>query len=170
MEHKLKLIIILLLLITHGTGFTEDYTDIANRITSCFSQNVKKDKGMSLIGSGGAMMDNVKQIYLHYAKVGNVDINEARILLVRSVQNLLLRINTCKAIKPFLICFPFTPNELDFTISFEKHNGTRPDPNYVSFVSLSNGRIFYSYYDNKQKGYYKDYSETYAEALHRMNF
>ncbi|MFT4553153.1 MAG: hypothetical protein ACI9S8_001789 [Chlamydiales bacterium] len=175
MMTKLLLLIITFLSLTSFLGFFEEpsYIQMANRITNSYNRTLKKNHGLQVIGSGGAMMDNVKKINLHYTAYKRLSIQEARTLYIEVIEGLLEKVNTDDKLRPFLHNYPFEIKNLDISIRFEDSPGTRVPEDYVAFIFNNKDEIVFSAYrldpDARDKiidgKYYPLHKETYEEAL-----
>lgn len=136
----------------------------ADNITNSFTNEIRKSENLKLWGSGGAMMDDVQEIHLKYISHERVDIAEARRMLIKNVELLLLRVNCDIKVRPYLHNYPFIPENLEFGIVFWDENDEFMQYPYISVVQLINGKIGYG---RIYKHGFSDiiHSESYEEAL-----
>ncbi|NGX41897.1 MAG: hypothetical protein K940chlam7_00171 [Chlamydiae bacterium] len=127
---------------------------------------MKRENKLMLAGSGGSFPDSIHGFTLDYVGYKKLDIEQARILFVRSTQGLLNMINSDEMIRPKLSNFPFTEDNLDFGIAFEdasKDNYVAQP--YVAYVTLIKGDIIYAQFDREKDQFCNEYRESYSEAL-----
>lgn len=142
----------------------------ADRITNLFNKKMKVES-LVLAGSGGALMDNIKEISLDFKKVQCVDIEQSRLIYVKNVQALLHLINSDEKVRPYLNNYPFTIENVDFTIIFCGLDDFFALPPYIAHVSSygKNGIIHYSEYNAEKDNLKTVYEESYEEALNIVN-
>ncbi len=147
------------------------HVEEAHRVINSFEEKMKKEN-LFMEGSGGSMMGDIQVIHLGFASYQSLNVNETRMLLVKGVETLLNQINTNQEIRPFLHDFPFTSNNIIFTITFHnKDSGDCVDPPYVAHVLLvdTKNKIIYFINDKETDRYQKIYEEPYGEALRIYN-
>jgi hypothetical protein len=166
MNKTVGLVMFLLLL----TSFREpEYCKVSDRIVAGYIKEFTKPKGLFVCGSGGAMANNIQQISLSFASFAALDVDEARILYVEMVEELLRRINANRAIRPFLHNYPFEEKNIDLMISFKDSKLERVSANHVALMSIGKDHmIFYAAYDHDKKKFYDLYEENYVEARDRV--
>src|SRR4051812_32005648 len=84
------------------------YIKLAHDITEKTAKKLKEQKGLSLAGTGGRMMDDIQMMMMGFNFYKIVDIETARQLLTYSVQEYLSDINSNEKIRPYLHNYPFT--------------------------------------------------------------
>jgi hypothetical protein len=141
------------------------YCKYANEITGPFSTYLRKNYNLYYYGGGGGFLENVKIISLHYKTIKQLPIDDARVLFITCVEELLKRINENEKIRPYLEHYPFTEKGLEFSISLYDENKERVPPSFPAYVSLINKKIYYAYYDYETDMLKDLYSEPYQEAL-----
>ena len=169
------LLICMFLFLTSFLGFFEDppYLGMVDRITSSYNKNLKKKHGLQVIGFGGAMMEDVEKINLHYVSYKRFNVQEARTLYFEIVKGLLEKVNADKKLRPFLHNYPFQIENLKISIRFEDSPGIRVPEEFVAYVSNIKNRVCYDKYvidpnaDHPVlRGKLTDlYEETYEEAV-----
>lgn len=138
----------------------------AHQVMNTFTKKMKTE-GLSLRGSGGAMMGDIQQISLGFGIVENRSVDEVRLLFIRETETLLDQVNINANIRPYLHDYPFTSKNIFFKITFCKPDGYFVDPPYIAYVSLMNNRdrIFYSTYNKDKNTLENCFDESYEEAL-----
>ena len=142
----------------------------ASRILSEYSNEMKEKYGLFAIGSGGAMMNDIKQLNLDLEGIKKLTISEARKLYVTLIEDLINKVNNDKKARPYLHDYPFTQKNINIIMAFFK---SRPfiTKNYinndnVAFIFMIKGKIYYKTYDHlKSKKFILIYEEPYEEAL-----
>lgn len=130
---------------------------------------LKRTHHLNCDGSGGGFMDNINNIHLSFSGVKNLSIDEARILIIESSEELLNRINNDIKVRPYLSHYPFTEKGISLLISLDKKNGDRVDSDFIAFVFTSNGMVYYDVYDSQENLLKKVYEEPYKKALQIVN-
>src|SRR5437879_1925706 len=100
---------------------TEDYEEIADRITYTVAEKVKKEKKLYVSGTGGGMMNSIQCMGMDFKYFcNNITINQGRELLMYCIDEYLYHINNNIMIRPFLKTYPFKNVEIAIFIE--------PDP------------------------------------------
>lgn len=138
---------------------------MVNEIVDKYSLELKRERGLYLIGRGGRMMDDIQQVYVEYTSVDAPSVDEVRKLYVEIAEEYLQRINSNEELRPYLHVYPFTIENLALTLSFED----------VAYRIRKDGYVAYAYIPKDNLIYYKEYksdeqyhlllSEPYAEAV-----
>jgi hypothetical protein len=137
------------------------YVKIADSITDQTAKKIEKEKGLSLCGTGGGMMDDVKFMMMAFSYPKSVDAKEARDLLIYSAEAYLSAINSNPEIRPFLHNYPFTAGNIAIEIYFPDIK----DPNLLSVASVYKGRVSYDIRDPETKRLKEILEESYETAL-----
>lgn len=141
------------------------YCKYANEITGPFSKYLRKNYDLYYYGGGGGFLENVRVIALHYRTVKHLSVDDARVLFINCVEELLKRINQDEKIRPYLEHYPFTEKGIEFSIAFYKNNKERVPSSFPAYVFLINEKIYYDYYDRETEMLKDLYSEPYQESL-----
>jgi len=166
----LALILILpVLFALSGCKSEESYhVQLAHSLMKKYAQKMRKEKGLELSGIGGAMMYKISELSLDFISKEKSTIPEARKLYLEVVEGILPIVNDDKKIRPYLKNYPFTPENIDFSIVFyDKSSNKRAVPPYVAHVFYCRGDVVYSFF-NAEKDKYNDdlqYAEKYEDAL-----
>lgn len=139
---------------------------LSDRIFIPYNKELKKEKHLYLVGSGGAMMDDIQKVNAHYVSYDRLTVEEARRLYVDVVEGYLSRYNQNEEIRPYLHNYPFTINNFKIMIGFENENHQHMDKGFVALVSNreTKGVIYYASYDHETKKFNKIYEEPYETA------
>lgn len=126
-----------------------------------YSKEVLDKHGWVLFGLGGSYYDNIVKLDLSFICDKNVDMNEARRLVILGANSFLDKINQDEKIKPYLNHYPFTSNDLTFSFSFENEKSEES----ISSVFLIKGKVCY-FVENKNTSISKIiHREAYEDAL-----
>lgn len=137
------------LLVLPSVGFAkEDYISQVHRIYKTFNADSKRQYGLEVAGSGGAMMDDVQELALFYDSQQRVDTANARKLIVARVQDLLKTVNATVSLRPHLHNYPFTSGNIRMGITFLDSSGRfSVGDHIIADVSTRDGKISYGVYD-----------------------
>ncbi|MBT7264242.1 MAG: hypothetical protein HN831_02040 [Waddliaceae bacterium] len=115
-----------------------------NRMIAPFIEEMKNTEDLSPTIVSGELMDRVNTVALHFKSYESLSLEECRELYVSCTQRLLDYINNHEEILPYLAIYPFTENEIEFAIAFNKP-GTyeRVDNKFIAYVSNINGKVCY---------------------------
>ena len=144
----------------------EDYEKIANGVTYRVEQQLKKELGLRCVGTGGGMMNNIRRMSMSFQLFREIDLPEARRILVSATSEYLNAINDSKRLRPYLKEYPFTVKNVEIMIWIRKANNRDIDPNKINFMCSNKGILRYDLSD--EPGTYLDRelcTETYEEAL-----
>lgn len=155
----------------------QEYINIIDRVVGKKTRQICLEEDISLVGEGGAMMKSITMVSLTFNSFHEVDINEARRLCVRCVEELVEVINATEALQPHLSPYPFPSSKLDIGIMFRdkkkdsyfQYGCAYLGTGGVSLVFADNGYIYYASYNPKTKLLEPYYEETYEEALEMVN-
>lgn len=111
--------------------------------------------------------DLIKRMEIAFFDYQNIDIQQARILLVQGAQSFLEKINSSPKVQSHLSPKLFTYKEIDFHLSFFLPQGEFVHDDHIATVFLINGRS--SYHVFKGSRLQKIYDEPYEETLRIVN-
>ena len=120
-----------------------DYEQIADQITAETGRQLKKEKGLVLIGTGGGMMYDIQMMAMSFNFYQEVSIEKARKLLVYTAEKYLKNINANKEVRPYLHDNPFTEKNIEIAIFFHKKDGCDVSKDCLSIVSTRKGEVDY---------------------------
>lgn len=142
-----------------------EHEKIADKITSLVAQKIEAETGMRLMGTGGGMMGKVRMMSMSFQYFGDVSFEQARELLVYCVNEYLLAINTNEEIKPFLVHYPFTPEDIQIEIYIRKQSGQDPSVGSLSLIGAVYGVLDYNVKRPDPILYEKIQKESYEKAV-----
>ena len=144
----------------------EDYERIACRIEKAFARKMKSEKGLECIGTGGGMMSNIQRMAISFQYFHEVDLDQARRLLVCVANEYLNAINSCKEVRPYLHNYPFREENIQIRIWIKKPNRDDVLFNEIEYIFFVNGMLkYYLPNDEKTRAEREIHRETYEEAL-----
>jgi hypothetical protein len=159
-------ILIVVILILAACSSTPYEIELSRQIINTFSIKMKKVNNLTLIGlgyRGGDPSGKLKAFSLTYVGQKFVNIEQARDLFIGLCEELLAQINANKKMKPWLADYPYTGKNLNIMLAFYEEPSKKVSPPYIALVSVLNGWVYYSTYEN---GKLTDaYEETYEDAL-----
>lgn len=135
------------------------------------AMQLKREKNLIPCGSGGGNgeMNKVRMLYLAFNYYKEMDIEEARTLLIEASNIFLKTINEDAGIQSHLVNYPFQPKNIEMTICFFKPN--KKDVNFekLNIISLRSGKIKYKINNPITKFLETILIETYEEAEEKVN-
>lgn len=151
--------------------FAEDYTKIVHKITSDVSKKLKKEMNLQCIGTGGGMMDVIRCISVSFELNHEIDLAEARRVIIDVTETYLDAINGSKRVRPYLKNYPFTLDNLEIDIFVNKSRGKNVSIGEIACVAARRSLILYELYEPKEGGpSLKEFcEEPYLEALRIVN-
>ena len=140
---------------------SQDYEKIADKITAKTAKKLKEQKGLSLAGTGGQMMDDIQMMAMSFDYYQEVDLKAARELVVHVINEYLSAINRSKEIRPYLHEYPFNAKNVEIRIWVFEPNGSNPPLDQIYYISAIDGIL----------AYYLDLPETHSrQALHKETY
>ncbi len=125
----------------------------ADNVTKSFNEMIVREKSIFAIGSGGYFNRNkVDALYADYEVYKPYSREEARELLVATVNEFVQHINQNEAIRPHLAHYPISVENVSISMAFvdKKHNPF----DSLAQIHLYGGKIFYSSYDKEKKAFF----------------
>jgi len=139
---------------------TDNYCKITDHLIKEYIHQIRTKLDLNIMGWGGAMLDNVKGIYIDFTCSNSATFEEARELLVKAVDTLLTIINSSEEIRPYLANYPFTDKNLRLGILFPS---TQDPKGKVKRIYLFEGKtIFYKQIEGERRA--KDFTESYTKT------
>ena len=161
---------IFFLLVTGCSLFKKDYPEIAHAITLRTAEQLKKEKGMELIGTGGGMIDQVNRLSMFLNYYSPQETPEARKLALFVVDKFLHNINSDEKVRPYLNNYPFKIEDLKIFLSFYQPNGEDVELKKIDHIVIRNGKLIYKARDKKiTLPYIILFEETIAEAREKVS-
>jgi hypothetical protein len=145
----------------------DDYEKLADKITVSTAKKLKEEKGLILIGTGGRMMEDIEMMSMGFEYHEDVDIDQARKLLIDSAAEYLSKINADEKIRPYLHNYPFTRENIKIEIYFRDTDNTKSSPEKVNIAATSDGR--FSYYVRDESSLRTIKEESYEDAIQAID-
>ena len=170
----MKIIFLLLMLFITSCHYSknEDPSEPTKQslTTEVLNQTIlelRKEKGLCAYGYGGRMMHQIARLSLDFNYYNEIDINEARELLMTSGRVFLNNVNSNELIPPFLQNYPFEPENIEVAIYVRKPNGRQPDSDKLAIVTLIDGVLKYKIMPDEYS-LETIYHETFEEAQSKL--
>jgi len=145
-----------------------DYEKIADRITGRTMLKIEKETKLIFVGFGGGAMHNIRLLSMSFDYYQEVDLDQARELLLYAVDTYLEEINKDQEVRPYLITYPFTAANVEIQIFFYQPDRRDLGPGKIYYSSAIDG-IFDFYIPGKEQYSRETFSEeTYEEAKQRV--
>ena len=125
---------------------------------------LKMEKELHPCGIGSGMKDKIRMLALSFNYYRELNIEEARELLMYATRVFLDKINSNQEIRPFLLNDPFTPFDIDITVFLRNLDGSYPNTEKLQVIAMTNGRFIYKIDTPARKQYKTILTETFAEA------
>ena len=144
------------------------YVKTAHAITANTAKKLEEQKKLYLIGTGGGMMHDIRMMAMGFQFFHEVDLKEARELVVYAVREYLSDINNNEEVRPYLRNYPFTAKNVEIQIWIYNPDGSDPSLEKIYYISAINGVL--TYYLDLPKTYSRKAicKETYEEALQKI--
>lgn len=138
---------------------------IALKVINETAKTIEKKYKLHPIGTAMSGMDKFRSLGIQFETEGLLSKEQARVLLIACVQELLKNINSNEEIKPLLINNPFTHENVSFTLFIrDKNNNKLYHPN-ISVAALGSCGLEFITNDPDNEFKYKEKcQETYEEA------
>ena len=129
---------------------------IADTITEKTAEKLKEQKNLYLVTTGRVTKDDIRMMLMGFHLYQEVDLKEARELLIYAVNEYLLDINNNEEVRPCLHEYPFTAKNVEIRIWIYK-----PDSIKISYISAIDGILTFDLPETRQT----ICKESYEEAL-----
>ncbi len=143
----------------------EDYERIADKITSKTAKKFQEQFGLRCAGIGGGMMGDIYSMAMSFDYFQEVDLKEARELLVGITQEYLLDINTDKKVRPYLHSYPYTVKGVEMRVWCKSIDGRDVPLGEIRYFTNIEGVLEYSVRQTANGRSVTIHEETYEEAL-----
>ena len=160
------------LLLFTGCSSSPQYIRDVNKVVAKKSNQLCKEENLSVVGTGGSMMNEITEIFVAFDAQRRVDISEARRLCVRCIEELRNKVNGTESLRDYLNPYPFPTEAMSIRISFVEEDGSHVSygcaylgTGGVSSVFQLNKHLYYSSYNPRTSHLEDYYDEPYDEAL-----
>ncbi|HEY2810466.1 MAG TPA: hypothetical protein VGJ00_03645 [Rhabdochlamydiaceae bacterium] len=137
---------------------------LTNQIILKVAEQLQREKNLQPCGFGGRAMDQVKMLAISFNYFKQIDIEEGRELLVSAGKLFLDAINENEKVRPYLINYPFLPENIQVRIFLKNEDGTFIEQEKLHVVSIINGKLLYKIETSRTPLYEIIHSETFEEA------
>jgi hypothetical protein len=117
---------------------------------------------------GGGFADRINEIEIGLVAHQNFDINNSRKLAIALSKKLLKKYNDNEKARPFLKNYPFNDKNITIYLTFRNRN-EYVDFDYVAFVLVADGKIYYNKRDKVKNRFVEIYEEPFEKALKIVN-
>jgi len=140
---------------------------IALQIINETARSLEKKYKMHACGFG--MRERFKYLSISFQVNRPIEVDEARNLLIESVEELIENINSSKEIRPYLKEYPFTFQNAGITLLFSDQKGHDCyHPLIIDAMCTPRG-LHFNTLNSKTHQYEQEYTETHEEALKKIN-
>jgi hypothetical protein len=154
-----------------GCSFFRDqmpnYEKMADKTTGRTAEKLKKEKRLILIGIGGRMMDDIQMMAMSFNYYQEVNLEQARKLLIYVINEYISDINNDQDVRPYLHEYPFTSKNVEIRIFIYGPDRRKLPPEKIGYISSIDGVL--EYYTRADDDH-PICRETYAEALSEIAF
>lgn len=138
---------------------------MADKITAQTAMKIEKETGLRLCGVGGGAINHIRKLNMSFNCFREISFDEGRKLLIYCVNEYLSAINANEEVRPYLIHYPFTPNDVEIEIFVRQ-----PDNRDVAFGKLAvvfevYGKVGYRISQEGPLSLKEAHEETYEEAI-----
>lgn len=142
-----------------------------NEIARKFFWQLKKEKKLQVCESGWALRgkDRIQIMHCGFHYYGEMNIEEARKLLVKAGEMYLNEINKNERIRPLLFNYPFKPENIQIEIFLFNPDGSLPSPEKLHVISLIGGLLEYTIGARDSQGFRITTKETFEEVAAKLN-
>ncbi len=153
------LILVFLLTACHKSN-----SDLADVQLNRYAKKAYKEKGLVMEGSGGSMMNDIKEFALSFTCPDYLTLDETRKLVVQIIDEFVQQINSDEEIRPRLHTYPLPPNNISLMIGFSDNQYNYPPKEYIAFAYTSEGIINYHHWDIEKLESVK-FCDRYSESI-----
>jgi len=165
-NRKIGLVLFLFLFSSYREA---EYCRICDRIVARFGKEFAEPKGLHMYGTGGAMADDIKRVFVDFETSAALDIDQASALYVEVMEELLRRINADRQVRPYLHNYPFEESNIKLMMTFRGSEQNRIGEGLVAMMSITRNHIIrFSVYDPEKKECYDLGTMHYEEAREKF--
>ena len=154
---------------TSYSYYSDPKSHYANEITNRFAVQLRDEMQLYPIGTGGGCMDNIRMLALSCLYEKEIDIEEARKLLMEAGILFLKTANEHEKARPYLANYPFGLKNIELRFFIQKKPGQERSREKLSIFSLIDGILRYKASPPLPERLITLYEETFAEAAAKLN-
>jgi hypothetical protein len=152
-------------LIAGGNTMSKEKDQVVNKVLNSVAKTLSRRHGMSCVGSGGAMMYQVEYLDLTFSMNRPLNKEEARSIIIDSVDEFINSVNKDVKLRRFLEVYPFCPKNISVGILLTNYDGTNLFHPQLTTVGFVNGNVLYITDDKENSWKHKEkIKESYDEA------
>jgi hypothetical protein len=151
------------------TSYPSKKGTLANEVRRKAFARLKIEKELYPFGTGAEMMYQIKMLALAFHYYKEVDIEEARELLISAGAVFLDIINSNEEIRPFLHNYPFKPENVEIRIVLKNPDGSEFSHEKLCIVTMIDGALNYKATNPQTDRLLTIHKETYDEAISKLN-
>jgi hypothetical protein len=138
---------------------------MVRKIEGQYIKDMVRKHNAILFGTGGGMMNDIDHIYVGFQMTKELTIDEARELLVESIDDLLQRINSAEELRPYLNHYPYSARGVSVQLMFVSKPHVPALSPYVAGALACNGMMIFMNYDSEIDDFVEVHRESYEEAV-----
>jgi hypothetical protein len=148
---------------------SNDKSKLVREISSKVFVKLKNEKKLYPIECGGGGSDLIKLLHWGFFYYKDINIEEARELLMIASEQFLMAFNSDSRIHPHLDSCPFKPKNMQLEIFLKKPDGSELGPETLHVISMTKGILEYAI-ESSETGHLKTvFVETYEEAAAKLS-
>jgi hypothetical protein len=129
-----------------------------------YAVQIKQLKDFEVVECDPQIEDDLTKLSLTVVSKQELDQINARISLVESVEEFVRYFNKDKEIRPFLHIFPFSYQQMEFTILFHPQNSQFAIAPNIAKAALVDGNVLYYTAEENTGAFHVVYEENYLQA------
>ena len=147
-----------------------DERTLINEVRNRTFAQLKMEKELYPFGTGeGGPVGQIRMLALSFRYYKEIDIEEARELLMAAGTSFLNNINGNEQIRPYLKNDPSKPNNIEIRIFLKKPDGSKPDLDKLTVISMISDILEYDIRSSETGRLTKIYEENFEEAAAKLN-
>jgi hypothetical protein len=150
---------------SNGAGKKEA---LASELQLRVIRKLREENNLLPYGMGSGIMRKIHFLGLHFVYLKEVEMDEARQLLMRAARTLLDEMNSDEAIRGYLKSYPCGVKGVEIAIFFRKESGHDPDLDKLKVVDLVQGKITYKIGHENRYDYTNVMEESFEQAASKL--
>jgi len=154
-----------------GPTYTDCYdlkSQYANEITNRVAVQLRDDMQLYPCGTGGGCLYNIRMLALSCNYHKEIEIGEARQLLVKAGILFLKTANEHEKARPFFANNPFGLKNIELRFFLQRKDGSEFGPDKLSCICLLDGKLTYDIMPTINRPFITVYEETFEEAANKL--